>query len=150
MHPIVVPISRLPSTTPLKPGGHRALTKKEKQRADEQFLMSEWATRLPLPSPSNPRTSPVTECHLEPFFGQRRITDYWASTSFPVTDPVDQSDSDSDATVPWDSECEPPNGYMWTAIFLADLRTSGFEETVHWPLVQCPKEETDSDEVFVR
>ena len=121
-HSIIVPLSRLPSTTPLKPPAHRALTHKEKHRADEQFLLSEWATRLPLPTPSNPRTSPVTECHLQPINGQRRITDFYDHSQTPVTNtnetrlannvgPVDQSDSDSDKTVPWDSSCDSPNGY---------------------------------------
>ena len=62
-----------------------------------------------------------------------------------MTGPVDQSDSDSDKTVPWDSSCDPPNGYTWNASFLHDLRISRFGETTQLPLEPCFKEETDSD-----
>ena len=105
----------------------------------------------------------MAECHLEPFNGQRRITDFYASSLSPVTNtnqtspannvgPVDQSDSDSDKTVPWDSSCDPPNGYIWTARFLDELRISRFGETTQSPLEPthlllkpCFKKETDSE-----
>ena len=52
--------------------------------------------------------------------------------------------------MPWDSSCEPPNGYKWTDGFLDELRFSGFVETTQSPLepITGYKEETDSDIEF--
>ena len=119
-------------------------------------MLSEWAPCLPLPTSGNHRTSPFTECHLPPINGQRRVTNYFGPSQTQYTNtnetrlsnnvgPVDQSDSDSDKTVPWDSSCDPPPGYTWNPNFLTDQATCGYGETTNMPLVPCFKEETDSE-----